>query len=77
MIETRSPLNGPGATADKGEALQRMGSYQLGRSTRPVMPGADKGTCPALFPVELIQRRETVGNLSAGGWSPGPIEGSM
>ena len=49
---------------------------QLGRSTRPAMPGAGKGARPALLQVEpLSQRRETVGNLSAGAWCPGPIEG--
>ncbi|QQN74823.1 hypothetical protein [Croceicoccus sp. YJ47] len=97
------------------EPVHGMGTYHLGRSTRPVMPSADEGTCPALFQVEYFiapflvrlrgaantgksdaggqadvsavmaaqsdnaatfyQRRETVGNLSAGAWCPGYIEG--
>ena len=74
MIETRCPLNGPGAFADMGEAVHGMGSYQLGRSTRPVMPGANEGSCPALFQVELLPTSRGVGFLRAGGWSPGLIE---
>lgn len=58
------------------EPVHGMGTYQLGRSTRPVMPGAGKGARPALLQVEpLSQRRETVGNLSAGALCPGHIEG--
>ena len=76
MIETRCPLNGPGATADMGKAVHGMGSYHLGRSTWPVMPGADEGNMPGAVPGRATrQRRETVGNLSAGAWCPGPIEG--
>lgn len=71
MIETRSPLNGPGATADMGKAVHRMGSFEIRRSTRRVMPGADEGTGPALFQVEInSHRREADGNLRAGDARP-------
>lgn len=60
MIETRSPLNGPGAPADMGTAVHRMGSYEIRRSTRRVMPSADKEAGPALSQVEN-HRRETEG----------------
>ena len=77
MIETRCPLNGPGASADKGKAVHRVGSYNLGRSTRPVMPRAGEGNMPGAVPGRASrQRRETVGNLRAGAWCPGPIEGT-
>lgn len=49
---------------------------ELSRSTRLAMPGAGEGVCPALLQVEPFgQRRETVGNLSAGASCPGHIEG--
>lgn len=71
MIETRSPLSGPGAYADMGTAVHRMGSYEIRRSTRRVMPGADEEAGPALPQVEITRhRREADGNLSAGDARP-------
>ena len=71
MIETRSPLSGPGASADMGKPARGMGSYEIRRSTRRVMPSADKEAGPALPQVELTRhRREADGNLSAGDARP-------
>lgn len=76
MTEPRCPLNGPGASADMGKAVHRMGSNRNGRSTRPVTPGADEGNMPGAIPGRATrQRRETVGNLRAGAWCPGLLEG--
>ena len=74
MIETRSPLNGPGASALMGKAVHGMGSYQLGRSTRPGMPSANEGARPALFQVEPLPTSRGVGFLRAGARCPGLIE---
>ena len=60
MIETRSPLNGPGASADKGKAVHRVGSYNLGRSTWPVMPRAGEGNMPGAVPGRAIHNRKGV-----------------
>lgn len=72
-----SALPTPTAAAfGTAEPVHGMGTFSTCRSTRLATPGASKGVRPALLQVEpLRQRRETVGNLSAGAWCPRQLEG--
>jgi len=49
-----------------GKPVHGMGTYRLRRSTRRVMPGADKGTCPALFQVEPLNSAKGVCTMANG-----------
>ena len=66
MTETRSPLSGPGASADMGKPARGMGSYEIRRSTRRARLSASEGTGPALFQVEPLNSAKGVRIMANG-----------